>query len=144
MWLSQVEFRSSKQDFFPRKRVFRRFGVPLDSGASRGVEPARGHPDAGERGSTHRKQHLDEVPPRARPQRAPEVCQPHLRQPDSPRALDLTRRLDHLPDLLFVRALRPLLRAGVLRALVALTRKLPPPHHSRILLDSATLSDLPQ
>ena len=94
MWLSQVEFRSSKHypDTSSRENAtFVRFGVQLDSGASRGVEPARDHPDARERGSTQRKQHLDEVPPRARPQRASEVCQPHLRQLDSRQALYVTR-----------------------------------------------------
>ena len=65
--------------------------VQLDSGPSDLAEPVRGHPDAGERGGTQRKQHLDEDPPRAPLRRAPELPQQHRRQLDSRFFLNMTR-----------------------------------------------------
>ena len=46
------------------------------------AEPVRGRPDAGARGGTQRKQHLDEDPPRAPLRRAPELPQQHRRPAD--------------------------------------------------------------
>ena len=63
----------------------------LDSRRPDLAEPVRGRPDAGARGGTQRKQHLDEDPPRAPLRRAPELPQQHRRQLDSRFFLNMTR-----------------------------------------------------
>ena len=64
-------------------------GEPLTGAIT--TEAVRGHPDAGERGGTQRKQHLDEDLPRAPLRRAPELPQPHRHRLDSRFLLNMTR-----------------------------------------------------
>ena len=92
MWLSQVEFESSKQSrSFRETKLLVLSRARLDSRPLDLAELVRGRPDAGARGGTQRKQHLDEDPPRAPLRRAPELPQQHRRRLDSRFFLNMTR-----------------------------------------------------
>ena len=73
MWLSQVELLSPKQTLVSRKQAKRDPGARPRLDLTQSAEPVRGDSDARARGSTQRKQHLDEDPPRARSPRVTEV-----------------------------------------------------------------------
>ena len=75
----------------PEKKLLVLSRARLDSRPLDLAEPVRGRPDAGARGGTQRKQHLDEDPPRAPLRRAPELPQQHRRRLDSRFFLHMTR-----------------------------------------------------
>ena len=101
MWLSQVETLSSKQTLVSRKQAKRDPGARPRFDLTQSAEPVRGGSDARARGSTQRKQHLDEDPLRARSPRVTEVSSTASRSLARLSAFNMTRAVDSLPDLAF-------------------------------------------
>ena len=91
MWLSQVDSGVRSTTSFRETKLLVLSRARLDSRRPDLAEPVRGRPDAGARGGTQRKQHLDEDPPRAPLRRAPELPQHHRRRLDSRFFLNMTR-----------------------------------------------------
>ena len=138
MWLSQVELLSPKQTLVSRKQAKRDPGARPRLDLTQSAEPVRGDSDARARGSTQRKQHLDEDPLRARSPRVTEVSSTASRSLARLCAFNTTRAVDSLPYTIFECALRSLLRMRVLRALRRVRTESGLPFDSRSLPDSAT------
>ena len=138
MWLSQVETWSPKHTLVSRKQAKRDAGARPRLDLTQSAEPVRGDSDARARGSTQRKQHLDEDPPRARSPRVTEVSSTASRSLARLCAFNTTRAVDSLPYTIFECALRSLLRMRVLRALRRVRTESGLPPDSTVLPDSAT------
>ena len=138
MWLSQIGLLSPKQTLVSRKQAKRDAGARPRLDLTQSAEPVRGDSDARARGSTQRKQHLDEDPLRARSPRVTEVSSTASRSLARLCAFNTTRAVDSLPYTIFECALRSLLRMRVLRALRRVRTESGLPLDSTVLSDSAT------